>query len=179
MTHAIISAGDYGIYDEDGEISNDDSLSFADPSPDAAAAAADAVKKSFRLRVKKHQSELLESESEFEDFRDIFKKVLHTLSNIETNLESAKGDFRKARHVAPEFIHGVEFRDAMQMRPSIRIKTFGMLDKRQEVPVPAAQVLSGDLFHVCRSATSAESRSRSADTFPRQPISARPLCDRQ
>ncbi|KAH8751896.1 hypothetical protein BGZ57DRAFT_728116, partial [Hyaloscypha finlandica] len=101
MTHAIISAGDYGIYDEDGEIANDGSLSFADPSPDAAAATADAVKKSLRLRVKKHQSELLESESEFEDFRDIFKKVLHTLSNIETNLESAKGDFRKARHVAP------------------------------------------------------------------------------
>jgi hypothetical protein len=124
MTHAIISAGDYGVYDEDGEISNGGSLGFADPSPDAAAAAADAVKRSLRLRVKKHQSELLESESEFEDFRDIFKKVLHTLSNIETNLESAKGDFRKARHVAPEFIHGVEFRDAMEMRPSIRIKTF-------------------------------------------------------
>jgi hypothetical protein len=52
----------------------------------------------------------------------MFTKVWHTLSNAESGLESAESDFRKARHTAPKFIHGVEFLDAANMESSIRIK---------------------------------------------------------
>ena len=53
----------------------------------------------------------------------MFERVWDTLSNVEAGLESAEGGFRLAGHVAPKFIHGVEFLDAADMKPSIRTKT--------------------------------------------------------
>jgi hypothetical protein len=121
MTHAIISKGNYAIYDGDYKISKDSALGFADAGPDAATQAANAVKNGFGLRVKRHHSE--STTSEFISFCDMFKRTYHTLSDIKTGLESAEGEFREARHTAPKFIHGVELLDAMHGNPTIRIKT--------------------------------------------------------
>lgn len=122
MIHAIISMRKYRIYDGDNEISEGDNChTFAQSGPDAATEAAMPLKNCLRFRIKKNQ--FSKSKTAFEDFGDMFERVWDTLSNVEAGLESAEGGFRLAGHVAPKFIHGVEFLDTADMKPTIRIKT--------------------------------------------------------
>lgn len=123
MTHAIISMHGYQVHDGSSgvpETSEVSALCFASAGPNAAVEASNAVKRSLRLKIRKYDSE--GSPPVDTDFGDMFTKAWHTLSNAETGLESAQCDFRKTRQVAPKFIHGVEFLDAANMEPSIRIK---------------------------------------------------------
>jgi hypothetical protein len=121
MTHSIISECKYPIFDGDCEVPDDrSSVFYASSGPDAATEAADAVRRSLRLRIKKHQYSA--SESAFTNFGDMFARTWLMLTDIEQGLEAAEGDYRQAGHAAPTYIHGVEFLDAAKMKPSIKIK---------------------------------------------------------
>lgn len=121
MTHALIFRYGYRIFDGALEISRDNPLGFAKPGPDAATEASDAVKKSLRLKIRTPKSG--SSEPHKEGFADMFQKVWHTLTDVEIGLEEAESDLRKAKYIAPKYINGVEFIDALNMEASIRIKT--------------------------------------------------------
>jgi hypothetical protein len=121
MTHAIIFRHGYRIYDGALEVPRDSPLGFANPGPDAATEASDAVKNSLRLKIRKSGAGSFNPVDE--GFGDMFQRVWHTLTDVQVGLEETESDFRKAKHVAPKYIHGVEFLDALNMEASIRIKT--------------------------------------------------------
>jgi hypothetical protein len=121
MTHAIIAMHGYRVLEGGLEDPQDNFPGFANAGPDAATEASNAVKRSLRLKIRKYESK--DSGPVVTDFAEMFEKVWHSLSDVETGLESAEVDFRKAHHIAPKFIHGVEFRDVANMETSIRIKT--------------------------------------------------------
>jgi hypothetical protein len=119
MAFSIIIGREYELYNGENKISLDNDFSFARLSPDGATEASLALKQNIRFKVRKHT---LGKEPIEEPFSKTIEMIWHTLSDIETGLESAKSDLQRAGYTTPKYLHGVDLTDVGNTEHSIRIK---------------------------------------------------------
>jgi hypothetical protein len=116
MAHAKISMKRYQFYDDDGQISDNDSTAFSTLSSDGWKGASDAIKMSLGLKVRKQYCPKRGPIEE--DFGSFVRKAWHTLDNVEANLVSKEPQFQSH---PPHSIHGVEYVHALNEESSIRM----------------------------------------------------------
>jgi hypothetical protein len=73
---------------------------------DGATRAAEALKDSLDLKVRKFNSK---DNAVDESLSETVRQVLHSLNRVGTGLESAEEDFASVGQGVPKYIHGVEF----------------------------------------------------------------------
>jgi hypothetical protein len=115
MAHRIVARRKYELF----EGAKCTQLKFARPSADGATEALAVLEGSFELNLKKKCGR---KEAKVNCFSRILTQILQKLGEAETGLQSAEAEFKRVEEAAPEFVHGVEFIDVINMKKSPRIQ---------------------------------------------------------
>ncbi|PQE16473.1 pfs domain protein [Rutstroemia sp. NJR-2017a BBW] len=91
-------------------------LNMAQPCSDEGRQAYQALKANLSFKVKKH-----DSSRALEGVSKLFGDIWHTLDNIEGELVSAEKEFLMVGECAPQYIHGVEYMDVLQLKGNMPI----------------------------------------------------------
>ena len=115
MVHSIIHSREYKVYAGDQLVSPDFTSYLAEPGPDGYLGAQRALREFLKLRVYKG----IDAQGDVvEDATVLISKSWHTLDEIGMRLDEAKPRFEEAGFATPQYVHGMEWNDAMNMERS-------------------------------------------------------------
>ncbi|KAH6711969.1 hypothetical protein BKA61DRAFT_485641, partial [Leptodontidium sp. MPI-SDFR-AT-0119] len=107
MIHSSISVRNYELYDRDRLVTPDNVSHFANVGPDGVFEAQRALKEYFKLMILKGET----ADGPVKECAiDLIGKLWHTIDDIGVKLDSLEAQFEKAGVMAPNYIHGVEWK---------------------------------------------------------------------